>query len=113
MDVLQLYLAILDYVVSSVLEKSEANEHKPIFYTSKVLLDAETLYLSLEKLIYAFVVSAHKLKLCLKSHTIKVVMAYPLCTMLHKPDLVGWMAMWVVELGAFDIKYDPWTAIKS
>lgn len=57
-DVLYLYLAVLDYAVSSVLVKSEGKEHKLIFYTSKVLLDVKTQYSCLEKLIYAYAVSA-------------------------------------------------------
>ncbi|XXG79911.1 hypothetical protein AAC387_Pa09g0878 [Persea americana] len=40
--VLYLYLAVSDYAVSSVLIKEENGQQRPIYYTSKILLDAET-----------------------------------------------------------------------
>lgn len=86
--ILQLYLVVLDYVISSIEVKSEGKEHKPIFYVSKVLLDAETLYSNLEKLNYALLVSARKLIPYFKSHTIEVVTTFPIWNVLYKPDLV-------------------------
>lgn len=38
-DVLQLYLVVLDYAVSSMLVKFKGKEQKPIFYMSIVQLD--------------------------------------------------------------------------
>ena len=43
-DELFLYLAISKVAVSGVLVREENKKQKPIFYTSKMLLDAETRY---------------------------------------------------------------------
>lgn len=106
-DVLQLYLA-----VSSVLVKFKKKEQKPIFYTRKVLLVAETRCSRMKKLIYAIVVSAHKRRPYFKSHAIEMT-AYCLRVVLSKQDLAKWMALWATELGSFDIKYVPRTVMKS
>lgn len=79
----------MDYAVSSMLVKLERKEHKPIFYTSKVLFNADTRYSCFEKLIYAVIVSAHKLRPYFKSYTIEAVAAYPFRDVLHRPDLGG------------------------
>ena len=48
-DVLFLYLAVSDHVMSSVLVRKEEGVQYPIYYTSKALLDAETRNPPLEK----------------------------------------------------------------
>ncbi|CAL8163647.1 unnamed protein product [Prunus armeniaca] len=55
------YLAVSNSAVSSALIREELGAEHPIFYTSKALLDAETRYPKLEKLIFSLVVSARKL----------------------------------------------------
>ncbi|XXG60317.1 hypothetical protein AAC387_Pa04g2254 [Persea americana] len=49
-EVLYLYPAVSDHAVSSVLIREEKGQQMPIYYTSKILFDAETRYLQLEKL---------------------------------------------------------------
>ncbi|KAI5336693.1 hypothetical protein L3X38_015961 [Prunus dulcis] len=56
------YLAMSDSAISSALIREELGAQHPIFYTSKALLDAETRYPKLEKLILALVISARKLR---------------------------------------------------
>ncbi|XXG83702.1 hypothetical protein AAC387_Pa10g1395 [Persea americana] len=41
-EALYLYLAVSDHTVSSMLIREEDSQQKPIYYTSKILLDAET-----------------------------------------------------------------------
>lgn len=42
-----------------------------------------------------------------------MVTTFPLRNILHKPELSGRLAKWVIEMSEFDIEYKPRTAIKS
>ena len=53
-----LYMAISDHATSFVLVREEEEVQYLIYYTSKVLLDAETRYPPLEKQALALVVAA-------------------------------------------------------
>ncbi|XP_019241492.1 PREDICTED: uncharacterized protein LOC109221465 [Nicotiana attenuata] len=46
-------------------------------------------------------------------HRICALTTYPLWSILHKPELSGRLAKWAIELGGYDIEYQPRTAIKS
>ncbi|XP_019254986.1 PREDICTED: uncharacterized protein LOC109233554 [Nicotiana attenuata] len=46
-------------------------------------------------------------------HRIYVLSTYPLRSVLHKPELLGRLVKWAIELGGYDIEYLPRTAIKS
>ncbi|KAJ7942874.1 Retrovirus-related Pol polyprotein from transposon 17.6 [Quillaja saponaria] len=47
------------------------------------------------------------------AHTVEVRTDQPLKKTLHKPNTSGRMVQWSVELGEFDIRYSPRTAIKA
>ncbi|XP_056847446.1 uncharacterized protein LOC130494735 [Raphanus sativus] len=87
-----LYIAVSATAVSGVLIQEERGDQKPIFYVSKTLLDAETRYPLMEKLAYAVVTSARKLR---------------------PPSQSGRLAKWAVELSEYDIDYRPRTIAKS
>ena len=53
--------AISDHAVSSVFIREENGQQKPIYYTSKIVLDAKTKYLQLEKLALALISASRKL----------------------------------------------------
>ncbi|XP_077219770.1 inorganic phosphate transporter 1-4-like [Tasmannia lanceolata] len=80
---------------------------------NKVLHDAETRYQRVEKLVYALVMAARKLRLYFQAHTIKVLTGQPLRQILHRPETSGRLVEWAVELSEFDIKYLPRPAIKA
>ena len=80
---------------------------------SRVLLDAETRYQELEKVAYALIISARKLRPYFQAHSMKVLTNVPLRQVLHKPDVSGRLVKWAVELGEFDIEYKPHPAIKA
>ncbi|XP_019246363.1 PREDICTED: uncharacterized protein LOC109226013 [Nicotiana attenuata] len=75
--------------------------------------DAETRYPHLEKLALALISLSRKLKPYFQCHCICVLITYPLRSILHKPELSGRLAKWAIELGGYDIEYQPRTAIKS
>ncbi|KAI5317479.1 hypothetical protein L3X38_037186 [Prunus dulcis] len=56
------YLAMSNSAVSSALIREELGAQHPVFYTSKALLDEETRYSKLKKLILALLVSTRKLR---------------------------------------------------
>lgn len=73
----------------------------------------ETRYPDVEKFAYALVIAARKLRLYFQGRTITMLTDKLLRKILHKPELSGRMVTWVVELGEFDIRYKPRTAIKG
>ncbi|CAL9005076.1 unnamed protein product [Prunus brigantina] len=70
---LYIYLAVYDSAVNSALIRKEPGAQHPVFYTSKALLDAETRYPKMEKLIFSLVVSARKLRPYYQAHRIIVI----------------------------------------
>ena len=112
-DVLSLYLAVSSTAVSAVLVKDHEGTQYPIYYVSKSLLDAESRYSHLEKLILALIMASTKLRHYFETHTIVVRTNFPIKNVLRKPDMSGRMAKWAVKLSAHDIRYEPRTAIKS
>ena len=107
-----LYLAVTADAVSDVLVR-DANGEQPVYYVSKSLLDAETRYLVVEKLVLALIIVARKLRPYFQSHSIIVMTTYPLRAILHSPNLSGHLTKWAVELSEFDIKYQVRTSLKS
>ena len=77
-EILQLYLAVSSNRISAVLVREEDKHQHPIYYISKSLLDAETRYMSMEKLLLALVIAVKKLRHYFESHPISVVTNYPL-----------------------------------
>ncbi|KAK3021741.1 hypothetical protein RJ639_046087 [Escallonia herrerae] len=80
---------------------------------SEVLQDVETRYPRIDKVALALVTSARKLRPYFQSHTIVVLTDQPLGKVLQNPDASGRLVNWSVELGEFDIKYQPRAAIKA
>jgi dsDNA-binding SOS-regulon protein/uncharacterized protein YchJ len=110
---LSLYLAVSGNAVSAVLVKDHEGQQHPVYYVSKSLLDAESRYSYLEKLILALIMASTKLRHYFETHKIYVKTNYPIKTVLRRPEMSGRMAKWAVKLSAFDIIYEPRTAIKS
>lgn len=77
-ETLYLYLSISDLAVTSMLIREKGVKQHPIYFVSKVLHDAETRYSNIEKLAYALVISARKLKAYFESHPVVVYTNAPL-----------------------------------
>ncbi|XP_022552324.1 uncharacterized protein LOC111203138 [Brassica napus] len=67
----------------------------------------------MEKIAYAVVTSAQKLRPYFQSHTIFILTTFPLRTFLHSPSQSGRLAKWAVVLSEYDIEYRPRTSAKS
>ena len=67
----------------------------------------------MEKLAFALITAARKLKLYFQAHTIIVLTDQLLKRAMSGLEAVGGMALWTIELSEFDIQYRPRTAIKG
>ena len=74
---------------------------------------AEERYPRMEKLAFAFVTAARKLKPYFQSHTIIVLMDQPLKRAMSSPEAARRMALWAIELSEFDVQYHPQIAVKG
>ena len=57
----------------------------------------------MEKLAFALVMAAHKLKLYFQAHTMIVLTDKPLWRAMSNPKAVGRLELWTIELSEFDI----------
>ena len=57
----------------------------------------------MEKLAFALVTTARKLKLYFQAYTIVVLIDKPLRRAMSSPEATGRMALWAIELSEFDI----------
>jgi len=72
-----MYLSVSDHAMSAVLLRDKGVQ-QPVYYISKTLIDAETRYLSLEKLMLALIHATRKLLHYFQAHTVYVLIEYPL-----------------------------------
>src|SRR3954462_7079783 len=57
--------------------------------------------------------ASRKLKHYFQEHPITVVSSAPLADIIQNREATGRIAKWAIELGAYHIKYEPHTEIKS
>ena len=108
-----LYLAVSPAAVSAALIREEDRVQKPVYYASQALCGAEERYPPMEKLAFALVTAARKLKPYFQAHTMIVLTDKPLRRAMSSPGAAGRLALWAIELSEFDIQYGPRTTIKG
>ena len=96
-----MYLSVSNHVVSAVLLRDQGDQ-QPVYYINKTLVDAETIYLPLEKLVLALMHTMRKLPYYFQAHTVYVLTEYPLQPLLKKSYFTGQIAKWGAQLGSFD-----------
>ncbi|GAA0166924.1 hypothetical protein LIER_21974 [Lithospermum erythrorhizon] len=79
----------------------------------RVMRGAETRYPLMEKLVFALIVAAWKLKTYIKAHKIEVITNQPLRQILENSSRSGRIVKWVIDLGEFDPRYKLQTSIKA
>ena len=70
-------------------------------------------YQAIEKAALAVVFSARRLRHYFQSFTVIVMTDLSIRKVLQKPDVVGRMVRWAVELSKFDMQYEPRGPIKG
>ena len=73
-----LYLVVSRAAVNAALIKEEDKVQKLMYYASRALRGADERYLPMEKLAFALVTVAHKLKPYFRDHTVVVLTDKPL-----------------------------------
>ncbi|KAL2250220.1 UNVERIFIED_CONTAM: Retrovirus-related Pol polyprotein from transposon [Sesamum indicum] len=112
-EALFLYLSVSENAVSVVLVREEGGQQNPIYYVSKMLQGAELRYTEMEKLVLTLVVTTRKLRPYFQLHKVVVLTNHPLKHIMSRPKASGRMIKWAVELGPYDIDYQPRTAQKA
>ncbi|XP_020978180.1 uncharacterized protein LOC110271548 [Arachis ipaensis] len=110
---LYLYLAITEEALAAVLVREEGKTQQPIYFVSRALQGAELRYSKLEKLALALLISSCRLRQYFQDHQVVVRTDQGICQVLQKPDLVGRMMTWAIELFQYDMSYEPRHAIKA
>ena len=86
-----MYLYVSKHAISAVLLRDQGMQ-QPIYYVSITLVDVETRYLPLEKLVLTLVHAIRKLTHYFQGHTIYVLTQYPLQSLLKRSDFTGRIA---------------------
>ena len=86
---LLLYLSVVDEAVSSTLVQEEGKHQLPIYFTSRMLHDAEKCYQMIKKVALTLISSAWRLRPYFQSHQVVVKMNYPSKQVLRKLELAG------------------------
>ena len=67
----------------------------------------------MEKLILALITISRRLRPYFQAHTIEIPTEHPMKQILHKPETLGRLIKWVIELSEFDIRYKQRTVVKG
>ena len=108
-----LYLAVSPIAVSAALVREEEKVQKPVYYASQALHGAEERYPPMEKLAFALVMAARKLKSYFQAHTVNILTDKPLRRAMSSPEAAGRLVLWAIKLSEFYIQYRPRTAVKG
>ena len=85
MEPIILYLAISSHTVSAILVKDLNGDQYHVYYVSKNLLDPETRFSHLDKLILALVTASTKLRHYFETHPIHVKINYLIKSVMRNP----------------------------
>ena len=108
-----LHLIVSSSIVSSALVREEYGIQYPVYYTNRTLQGTKGLYSRLEKLAFALITSASRLRPYFQAHTIVVLIDQPLRRILSQPETSGRLINWALELEEFEVVYRPQTALKG
>ncbi|XP_071718481.1 uncharacterized protein [Rutidosis leptorrhynchoides] len=110
-ETLMLYLTTSKEAISSFLVTDRGQMH--VYFVSKALSGSEVNYTPMEKLVYALVHTARRLRRYFQAHPIVVLTDQPIRQVLYKPDVSGRLAKLDIELGEHEINLSPRTAAKG
>ena len=103
-ETLYLYTVAGQTTVSAAIIREEQNVQQPIYFVSRILLDAETRYSLIEKTTYVIVVAVRILKPYFDAHQVIVLTYLPLEKSLDNIERSGRLLKWTIELNGFGIK---------
>ena len=100
---LYLYIAVSQAAVSAALVRDKGGSQRPVYFISRAFRGAEERYPRMEKLAFALITAAQKLKPYFQAHIIVVLTHQPLKRAMSSPKAAGRMALWAIELSEFDV----------
>ncbi|GAU40531.1 hypothetical protein TSUD_366960 [Trifolium subterraneum] len=110
---LYLYLAVASEAISAVLIRETEQGQKPVYFVSRALQGPELRYLQIEKIALAVIMAVRKLRYYFLAHSIIIRTDQPVKQLLARPDMVGRMLKWSLELAEFDISFESRKALKA
>ena len=103
--------------VSTVLVQEQESKHSkkqiPVYFVLEALSGSKIYYSEIEKIAYAVLTAARKLKHYFQAHKIKVPTNHPPKEFLQSCRSSGRLGKWVVELSQRYIEFENRTSIKS
>lgn len=110
-----LYLATSPYALAALLAQyDDTGKERAVYYISRVLVDYETHYSSMEKQCLALVFATQKLRHYLLHAEMHIIVKTDLLKHLFSSaDLARRLAKWVMLLFEFDIKFVTQKSIKG
>ncbi len=96
-----------------MLKREEGSEKWPVYYTSQTFQGMESQYFIPYKAVLVLIIASWKLRLYFQVHKIIICIKLPFQDILQKPDNLGRLAKCCIELGKFDIHYEPYRVIKA
>jgi hypothetical protein len=85
----------------------------PIYFVSEALTGSKKYYSEMEKICYAIVMSARKLRHYFESHRVRVLTNQPLNDIFRIRDSSGRIGKWAMELSEHVVDFEKRSAIKS
>ncbi|GAU51996.1 hypothetical protein TSUD_417990, partial [Trifolium subterraneum] len=110
---LYLYLAVASEAISAVLIRETEQGQKHVYFVSRALQGPELRYLQIEKIALAVIMAVRKLRYYFLAHSIIIRTDQPVKQLLARPNMVGRMLKWSLELAEFDISFDSRKALKA
>jgi hypothetical protein len=98
-----------------VQEKEEEEKFKqiPVYFASEALSRSKLFYSELEKIAYAVVMAARKLRHYFKGHRIRVITNQPLNDLFANKEASTRIIKWGAELSEYTVDFERRSAIKS
>jgi ribonuclease HI len=103
--------------VSAVLVQEKEEEGKlkqiPVYFASEALSGSKIFYSELEKIAYAVIMVARKLRHCLEGHRISVITNQPLNDLFANREASNRIIKWGAELSEYIMDFERRSAMKS
>ncbi|XP_021999661.1 uncharacterized protein LOC110897017 [Helianthus annuus] len=110
---LVMYLSASGKAVRAVLLVDRQGIQTPVYYVSHTLNDPETWYAIMEKLVLALIHASRRLRRYFANHVIHVLTNYNIGNILTRPEILGRLAKWAIELGGHNVVFRPRPAING